>query len=123
MAAWETKMDSSFSIKPRPGARKAYAPRDPVPVRGAVETDLDTSRSVAATGDGTGKHGDPRSNHPARELVVDPDNQEKIFRQRDVRASEREHPDQALQRRRAYASAKPGSETAKPDENHADIEA
>ena len=134
-------MDSSFVIKPRAPVHKSYAPRDPVPVRASIETELDTSRTVNATGsgddkqsdqgrdDGQGRHDDPRSDHASYEVAVDPDNRDKLFRERDVRAADREHPDQALLRQRAYGHTQAGrlmparGEILPAAESHADIEA
>jgi len=119
-------MDNNVTIKPPPGVRKTYAPRDPVPVREAVETDLDSAKSVTATGDGGGgQPRDPRSDHSPQDVVADPESRDVIIRENDVRAQagEREHPDQALLRQRAYQPARSDAE-AKPDgEPHANIEA
>ena len=122
-------MDSSFTVRSRAGAQKSYAPRDPVAVRQAVETDLDASKTVAASGDGAGKqsdhgkHGDPHPDHPAHDVVVDPESRAVIYRERDVRTAEGEHPDQALMRLRAYRPSPASAETAPDGEPHADIEA
>ena len=54
-------MDSSFVIKPRAPLHKSYAARDPLPVRASIETELDTSKTVNATGgDQDGKHDQAR---------------------------------------------------------------
>jgi hypothetical protein len=127
-------MDSSFSIKPRPGVHKA-ALRDPAPVREAVGTELNAGKTVNATGDGAGKqshdnrHGEQqRPEHLPHDVTVDPQSREMIYRERDVRAADREHPDQALQRQRAYGHHVYGqqaadSEAPPPDDPHADIKA
>jgi hypothetical protein len=148
-------MDSSFVIKPR----TAYVPRDPVRVRETVATELDGAKAVAAPGDGGGRPGDQRHDHPSfqdlshhdhvrqdhvphdhpprvhphdpsahdhapQEVVVDADSLDLIYRERDVRAAEREHPDQALLRQRAYRPAPVESESAGLDiEPHADVKA
>ena len=122
-------MDSSFVVKPRAGT---YASRDPVPVRQATATELEASKAVSAAGDGGGKHGggtghqhdqrqDQRHDHAVPEIVVDPESREMIYRERDVRAADREHPDQALLRLRAYRQAPTADEPA-PSRAHADIE-
>jgi hypothetical protein len=120
-------MDGSFAIKPRPGLPKAYAPRDPVPVREAVETDLDAAKAVAAAGDGGGGGGgsqrEPRHDHVPHDVVADPQSREVILRENDVRthANEPIHPDQALQLR-AYRAQR--SDDGPPDgEPHANIKA
>ena len=117
-------MDNSFPIKPRPGAQK-YAPRDPVPVREAVETDLDAAKAVSAGGDPGAQHRDPRHDHAPHDVVVDPESREVINRENDVRthAAEREHPDQALLRQRAYRPARPDAEAPSANEPHANIKA
>jgi hypothetical protein len=125
-------MDSSFIVKPRAGA-SGFAPRDPVPVRETTATELDPSRTVAAPGqgggDGTGKHGErgkhdePASGHTSPEVVVDPDNRDLMFRERDVRTAGREHPGQALLRQRAYLQNAGGGELPAASDTHADIEA
>jgi hypothetical protein len=128
-------MDSSFTIKsPLPGVQKSHTPRDPVAVRAAVETDLDLSKTVAATADGGSKsdqrpgdqHGEhpPHDHHAPASLEVDPESRDLIYRERDVRAAEREHPDQALLRQRAYRQA-PHHDGEMPSagDPHADIKA
>jgi hypothetical protein len=122
-------MDSSFTIKPRPSAQKPYAPRDPVPVREAVETDLHISKTVTATGDGGGKQHDPRGEHHAHDLVADPESRAVIYRERELRSDDREHPDQALLRQRAYRAKSTAGTKAQADDDgrpgdpRADIEA
>jgi hypothetical protein len=127
-------MDSGISIKPpRP---PALAARDPVTVREAVATDLDVSKAAAATGDSGNRHndqrpGDRRHDQPGsdplpQDVVVDPESRDVIYRERDVRKADREHPDQALLRQRAYRPAlpTPADQTpAAPDDPHADIKA
>jgi hypothetical protein len=126
-------MDSSFIVKQRAGVT-GYA-RDPVPVRHAVATELDPSKTVASTGQGPGqdpgdkngkqgnrKQDEPRPDHALAEVVVDPENRDLIYRERDVRTAGAEHPDQALLRQRAYRPAA-GIESPPPGEIHADIEA
>jgi hypothetical protein len=127
-------MDSSFTIKPSPGVAKGRALRDPVPVREAADTELVGAKTVAATAergnkDDDAKQGDPRQpeQRPDRTLnnvEVDPDGRDVIYRERDVRATEREHPDQALLRQRAYHRLTPTeAEIPPPDDPHADIKA
>jgi hypothetical protein len=124
-------MDSSFTIKPPPSVVKSRALRDPVPVRGAVETDLARHKTVTAADDGGakdgGKHGskdaDPRPDHALQDLVADPNSRDVIYRERDVRASERQHPDHALLRLRAYRPVVADDDPAPSDDPHADIRA
>jgi hypothetical protein len=124
-------VDNGFAVKPRAGLHRTYGPRDPVPVRQAVETDLDPDRTVAAaeqnSGDGSGRQGDHRHNQPppghaTSDVVVDPETRERIYRERDVRAASRQHPDQAMLRQRAYGRA-PAGDGPIDGEPHADIEA
>jgi hypothetical protein len=124
-------MDSSFTIKPAPGVAKSRALRDPVPVREAVATELASGKTVAAAGDGGGKdgskhgskHADPRPDHAPQDLVADPNSRDVIYRERDVRTTEREHPDHALLRLRAYRPVLADSEALPADDPHADISA
>ncbi len=125
-----TDMDSNFTIKPRPGLPKAYAPRDPVPVREAVETGFDTAKAVAPTGDGDGgtTRRDPRQDwrqdHAPQDVVADPESRDVIYRENDIRthANEPPHPDQALLLR-AYRPARADTEAAPDGEPHANIKA
>jgi hypothetical protein len=130
-------MDSSFSIKPPPAVAQSRALRDPVPVRGAADTELSGERTVNATnynGDrrGQGQHGDarqdskdgePRTDHAPQDLVADPDSRDVIYRARDVRSLDREHPDDALMRLRAYRPSTAEAAPASSDDPHADIQA
>lgn len=124
-------MDNGFSIKPSAGAlRRPHSPRDPLPVPRTSETELEPSKTVASADwehgrqrggddDESGRQDGRRNpDHAVPEVVVDPETQDRIFRERDVRAALREHPDQAMQRQRAYGHAPAGG--VRP---HADIEA
>jgi hypothetical protein len=107
-------MDSGYSIR---APRNIYTARDPVAVRAAVATELDSSKTVAATGREAGQQQrDPREDHMNQEkaakdsardqaphdVVADPASREVIYRERDVRADGGQHPDHALMRQRAY---------------------
>ena len=96
-------MDNSFTIKPRPGVHK-FSPRDPVPVREAVDTGLDAIKAAAESGDGGTNQREPRQEHAPHDVVADPESREVIYRENDVRAQSdgKPHPDQALLRWRAY---------------------
>jgi hypothetical protein len=131
-------MDSSITIKPRPGASpRSHALRDPIAVREAVDTELDPAKTVnAATDSGANHH---HNNHnglhheaAARDVVIDPQGQEALFSAIDVRAEHAElSPNQALMRQRAYqqhqvpkdALKEAPAEVAPAFDPHADIEA
>jgi hypothetical protein len=122
-------MDSNFTIKPRPGMPKAYAPRDPVPVREAVESEFDAAKPAASGGDGGGTQRDPRQDwrhdHTPQDVVADPESRDVIYRENDVRthANEPPHPDQALLRLRAYSPPRSDAEVPPDGEPHANIKA
>jgi hypothetical protein len=122
-------MDSTFTIKPRPGMQKAHAPRDPVSVREAVETDLNAAKAVPASGDGGAPQRDSRQDsrhdHAPYDVVADPESREVIYRENDVRthANDAAHPDQALLRLRAYRPARAETEAPPDTEPHANIKA
>jgi hypothetical protein len=129
-------MDSSFIIKPGMPVAASRALRDPVPVRQAAEAPLTGDKAVAALqgdanrdrgggSDGGGSHTpERRPEHAPQDLVTDTDSRDVIYRERDVRALEREHPDQALLRQRAYHSLPAADAPAVADGNpHADIKA
>jgi hypothetical protein len=117
-------MDGSFTIKPNTAVPK-FAARDRAPTR-PVETELDADKTVAATGDGANEQRERRQEHAPHDVVVDPESREVINRENDVRAQsvEREHPDQALLRYRAYRPAHGESDNnTPPAEPHANIKA
>jgi hypothetical protein len=129
-------MDSSFSIKPPPAVSRSRALRDPIPVRSAVDTELNGDRTVTGThhnGDrgGHSKHddshhpkdGETRPDHNVQDLVADPDSRDVIYRARDVRSLDGEHPDDALMRLRAYRPSIAETSAATDDDQHADIQA
>jgi hypothetical protein len=125
-------MDGNFGIKPRPGAQKAYAPRDPVPVREAVETDLAAKAATAAGGGGApqrdprqGSRQDSRHDPAPHHVVTDPESRQVILRENDVRthANDPTHPDRALLRLRAYRPPQAETEPRADTEPHANIEA
>jgi hypothetical protein len=127
-------MDSSISIKPRPGATaRSNALRDPIAVRAAAETELDPERVVTAAADGgakqNNKHG-PHQEAVTRDFTIDPKSQEALFNAVDVRSAQIEStPNQVLLRHRAYrqqsAPNTPHKESSQenPADPHADFEA
>ena len=116
-------MDSSFTIKPNAGVQK-FTARDRSPTR-PVTTELDAEKAVTAVGDSGQEHHERHSDHMPHDVVVDPESREVINRENDIRAhtEEREHPDQALQRYRAYQPARSESDNTDPTEPHANIKA
>ena len=122
-------MDGSFTIKPRPGiSPRANVSRDPVAVRETIDTELDPSKTVAATADGSPRQNNngPHDEASPREVVIDPKGQQVLFGAVDVRAEHADQsPNQALMRLRAYRKLPAPGEDANPshDDPHADIEA
>ena len=116
-------MDSSFTIKPNTAVPK-FTPRDRSPAR-PIETELDAEKTVTATGGGGQEQRERHADHMPHDVVVDPESREVINRENDVRAhtEEREHPDQALLRYRAYRPARSESDNTAPTEPHANIKA
>lgn len=115
-------MDGSFPIKPNAAVPK-FTPRDRSPAR-PVETELNSAKSVAAAGGGNEQR-EQRPDHAPHDVVVDPESREVINRENDVRvqSAEREHPDQALLRTRAYRPARSESDNPPATEPHANIKA
>jgi hypothetical protein len=116
-------MDSSFTIKPNAAVPK-FTPRDRAPAR-PIATELDAEKTVTATGDHGQEQRERHPDHMPHDVVVDPESREVINRENDVRAhmEEREHPDQALLRYRAYQPARSESDNTAPIEPHANIKA
>ena len=111
----------SFTIKPRPGVQK-FTARDP---RQASATELHVSKTVTATDNrDTGQR--ERSPDHAPSEVFDPEALNVINRENEIQhqTDNREHPDQALLRLRAYRpAARPETEPPSPNEPHANIKA
>ena len=116
-------MDSSFTIKPNAAVPK-FTPRDRSPAR-PIATELDAEKTVTATGDSGREQQERHPDHMPHDVVVDPESREVINRENDVRAqsAEREHPDQALLRIRAYRPARSESDNTPATEPHANIKA
>lgn len=116
-------MDGSFPIKPNAAVAK-FTARERSPAR-PVKTELDSAKTVAAVSDGGGEQREQRPDHMPHDVVADPESREVINRENDVRAqsAEREHPDQALLRYRAYRPARSESDNTPPAEPHANIKA
>ena len=116
-------MDSSFTIKPNAAVPK-FTPRERSPAR-PIETELDAEKTVTATGDSGQEQHERHPDHVPHDVVVDPESREVINRENDIRAhtEEREHPDQALLRYRAYRPARSESDNTAPTEPHANIKA
>ena len=130
-------MDSSFVTRPPPAVANSRALRDPVAVRGTIDVELVDSKIVNSDERGSGgsrggrqdatkdgsKDGDPRGDHPPHDLVANPEASQVILRERDVRVQEREHPDHALLRLRAYRPSVDDTTFAPSDDPHADFKA
>ena len=116
-------MDGSFTIKPNTPVAK-FTSRDRSAAR-PVETELEASKAVNTANDSGNEQRERRSDHMPHDVVADPESREVINRENDVRAQsdEREHPDQALLRYRAYRPAKSESDNPAPAEPHANIKA
>ena len=116
-------MDGSFPIKPNTPVAK-FTSRDRSAVR-PVETATDPAKAITALNDGSNDQRERRGDHLPHDVVADPESREVINRENDVRAksAEREHPDQALLRYRAYRPAKSESDNTAPTEPHANIKA
>ena len=115
-------MDGNFTIKP--AAVPKFMPRDRSPTR-PIATDLDATKSVAAVDEGNDQR-ERGQDHLPHDVVVDPESREVINRENDIRnqADNREHPDQALLRLRAYRPAtRPETDPPAPTEPHANIKA
>ena len=104
-------MDSGLTIRPIAGsAETAYVRLEAAAVRTAVATTMAPAQTVTAANDSARSAGhDPSRNAPAqanvtREVVLDAQTREVIFRVIDVRTGQvqRQVPDAALMRLRAY---------------------
>lgn len=129
-------MDSGYSIR---ATRPVFKTRDPVTVRATVATELDSFKTVAATGREAGQQQrDPREenmNHEQskdaprdqapHDVVADSASREVIYRERDIRSDNGQHPDHALMRQRAYRLPYASASEAplQPADPHADIKA
>jgi hypothetical protein len=112
----------SFTIKPRPGVQK-FTTRDP---RQASATELHVSKTVTAADNRDTSQRDRPHDHAPAEVIVDPEALNVINRENEIRnqADNREHPDQALLRLRAYRPAtRPEADPPSPNEPHANIKA
>lgn len=114
-------MDGIVTIKPANVPK--FTSRERAPAR-PIETELDAAQTVAATGD-PGQQRERRQEHSPHDVVTDPEAREVINRENDVQVQsvEREHPDQALLRLRAYRPARTEPDNASPNEPHANIKA
>ena len=117
----------SFTIKPRVGVQK-FTSRDP---RQASVTELEASKTVTAADSSDADqrekpHDHTPTDHAPTDVIADPETRNVINRENDIRnqADNREHPDQALLRLRAYRpAARPETEPPSSNEPHANIKA
>jgi hypothetical protein len=117
-------MDSGLTIRTRQPLHKSHAPRDPMPVRGVAATELDSSRTVAATGDGPGRerqhdpHDRDAEDRPAElaghELLSDPASRELMLREHEA-AAQGPMPGEALLHLRAYSQPQPARHNREAD--------
>jgi hypothetical protein len=107
-------MDSGLTIRPIPNiAEMAYARPHPAPVPAAVTTTLAASKAVTAPAraEGVAGHDSARyaalESHTARDVIIDPQTREVIFRTIDVRTRQVQSqiPDAAILRLKAYVRA------------------
>ena len=111
----------SFTIKPRVGVQK-FTSRDP---RQATETELEVSKTVTATDNSDTEQREKPHDHAPTDVIADPETRNVINRENDIRnqADNREHPDQALLRLRAYRPARSEVDPPAANEPHANIKA
>jgi hypothetical protein len=111
----------SFTIKPRVGVQK-FTSRDP---RQASDTELEASKAVTAADNSDAEQREKPHDHAPTDVIADPETRDVINRENDIRnqADNREHPDQALLRLRAYRPARSEAEPAAANEPHANIKA
>ncbi len=106
-------MDSGLTIRPTgAAAQQSLVRAEPAPARQTVATELAPSQSVTASADTAAVRNDgPKpaalQAQTTREIVLDPQSREVIFRVRDERSGRvvRQVPDEALLRLRAYQRA------------------
>jgi hypothetical protein len=112
-----------FTIRPNAALPK-LPQRDRQPAS-AVKTELDADKAVNAVNDGGSEQHGRRPDHMPHDVVADPESREVINRENDVSAqsAQREHPDQALLRLRAYRPVRSESDTTSPTDPHANIKA
>jgi len=111
----------SFTIKPRVGVQK-FTTRDP---RQASETELETSKTITAADNSDAEQREKPHDHALTDVIADPETRDVINRENDIRnqADNREHPDQALLRLRAYRPARGEADAPAANEPHANIKA
>jgi uncharacterized FlaG/YvyC family protein len=122
-------MDTALTSKPSaPIATTAYVRPDAQPVREAVSTELAAPKAVTAVTNAAASNA-TSSNDAAqrtaaftREILIDPQSREVIFRVIDVRSRQvvRQVPDEALLRMRAYTRAMADGKTPAQAQNIAD---
>lgn len=122
-------MDTAVTSKPPVSvAQAAYVRPDAQPVRQAVQTELAAPKAVSAATNAAQSNA-PMSNEAAakaqpfsREIMIDPQSREVIFRVIDVRSRQvvRQVPDQALLRMRAYTKAIDEGKSIVEAQNQAD---
>jgi uncharacterized FlaG/YvyC family protein len=122
-------MDTALTSKPSaPVAAATFVRPDAQPVREAVQTELAAPKAVTAVTNAASSNA-TSSNEVAqraapftREILIDPQSREVIFRVVDVRSRQvvRQVPDEALLRMRAYTRAIADGKTPTEAQNMAD---
>ena len=115
-------MDSGLTIRPIASGAEAALVRPEAPaLRNAVATTLAPAQTVTAAADAgrSAGHDPARSQNQnlSREFILDPQTREVIFRVIDVRSGqvERQVPDAALMRLRAYLRTEQDGKAAKSE--------
>lgn len=120
-------MDTALNSKPpAPVATTAFVRPDVQPVREAVATELAAPKAVTAVTDAAPGNTVAKQVAPfTREILIDPQSREVIFRVVDVRSRQvvRQVPDEALLRMRAYTRAIADGKTPTQAQNMADHKA
>lgn len=117
-------MDTALTSKPpAPTAQAAFVRPDVQPVREAVATELAAPKAVTAAANAAPDNTVAKQPQAyTREIMIDPQSREVIFRVVDVRSRQvvRQVPDQALLRMRAYTRALDDGKTPTEALNMAD---
>jgi hypothetical protein len=114
-------MDVGRTVKPVSAAQAGYARPGQLPMGAPVATELDSSRSVTVTGAGAGVADHDQARTPpdpqqtARDVLIDPQTREVIFRVMSARSGKAtgQEPEEAKRKLAAYSDAE--REKRRPD--------